>query len=450
MPRIKRSLGEAQVKAQRSYVVRRLLVPAQRFIQTETVGGVFLFGAAAIALLWANSRWGGSYTAFFRTPLQFHLGFFSLSRDVQHWVNDGLMTIFFFVVGLEIKRELVEGALSQWRQAALPTFAAIGGMIVPVLIYLWLNLGESGARGWGIPMATDIAFALGALALVGAGIPPVLRILLLSLAIADDIGAILVIALAYTDALSWTPIAIALAIYAVIVAYVRFGIRRVRLYGLLGFFFWLAVLQSGVHATIAGVILGLTAPHQPDYDLRRFADELSRLASSLRNRFEQGREEEAEELLGQIEELTVATEPLLDRFLRRIHPWSTFVVLPIFALANSGVVFSGGVLAGAMGSEVSRGVLLGLWLGKPLGVFGFAWVAVKLGIARLPDGVRWSHILGLGMLAGIGFTVSLFISDIAFDVETTTAHAKIGIIAASLLAGVAGILYLRLVGRRPI
>ncbi len=439
-----RSLGKMSARSERSYVARRLLLPAQRFVHTAATSGIVLLASALVALLWANSPWSRSYFDLWDTPFTLQLGGFSLSKELQHWVNDGLMGIFFFVVGLEIKRELVSGELSDRRRAMLPAAAALGGMVIPALFYAGMNAGGPGAMGWGIPMATDIAFALGVLALVGDRVSRELRIFLLALAIVDDLGAILVIAVFYTKDSSGLALAAAGALLLVVLAMQRLGVISVYLYILVGVALWLAVLKSGVHATLAGVLLGAVTPAQPYLTRRSFAGSADSLLSRFRSALQADDYDTADAALGELEDVIEATESPLDRLLRVVHPWSSFLILPVFALANSGVEISSDLAKSAASSAVTIGVVLGLVLGKPIGVVLFVWLAVRLGVADLLKGVTWAQLAGVGALSGIGFTVSIFISSLSFEGTPMLAEAKLGVLAASLMAGGAGFLMLRL------
>jgi len=442
-----RSYGSAKALARASFVTRRLVLPTQGFFHTEGPGGVLLLGAAIAALIVANTPWAGALERVFRFHLAVEFGPYALRGDVRELINDGLMTVFFYIAGLEIKREVLDGELSSVRRAALPVVAALGGMAVPALLYAACNAGGPGSGGWGIPMATDIAFSLGVLILLGDRIAPPVRVFLLALAIADDIGAILIIALFYSGGVSWPALGAAAGVLGGIALMVRGGVRWGNAYLLASLAFWAAMLASGVHATLAGVILGLATPARPWFSLYAFA----RPAGKLIRRFDRalglGDFDRAEALMGQMEELSRGTESRLDRRLRQVHPWSSFVVLPLFALANSGVALTAGSLGHAAGSEITRGIVLGLVLGKPLGILGFARLAVALGLAESPRGATWSQILGVGMVAGIGFTVSLFVAALAFTDPAQVADAKIGVLLASGLAGAIGFAFLRL--RRP-
>jgi NhaA family Na+:H+ antiporter len=363
---------------------------------------------------------------------------------LHHWINDGLMVLFFFVVGLEIKRELVLGELASFRKAALPAALALGGMIVPAAIYAVINAAPGGvSRGWGVPMATDIAFAVGVLALLGSRVPNSIRVLLLAFAIVDDIGAIMVIALFYTEQISVMALILAVAMVGVVVIMQRIGVLDIFPYILVGGVFWALLLSSGVHATIAGVVLGLMTPSVPWLDMRRYSEELDRLQAQYNEAMRVKNEDEASFILGKIEHLTQMTESILDRLIRFIHPWTAFVVLPIFALANAGVVINAESLSAALSSPVLWGVALGLFVGKPVGITLLAWLGLKTGLMSLPENTNLRQIFGIGMLGAIGFTVALFITDLAFITPQDTDAAKLGILMATLAASAVGLLYLR-------
>lgn len=444
-----RSRGTLHAMARRSPFTRQIVLPAENFIHSESAGALFLLAAALLAVLWANSPWSASYFGLREAIITLEIGPFAITEDVLHWINDGLMTVFFFVVALEIKRELVHGELSAVKKAALPVAGAIGGMILPVGIFLAFNLGGRGAHGWGIPMATDIAFALGLLALLGDRIPFSVRIFLLAYAIVDDIGAILVIAIFYSGDLSLNAVVWAAAVLAVIMAARYAGVRNIAVYIMLGAIFWAAVFKSGIHATIAGVILGLLAPARAWIGGHETAAELEKNLPHLREALQRGQREHAEAILGEIDILSRHSEAPLERIERLVHPWTSFLVLPLFALANAGVALSSKVVSGSLTSPVTLGIAAGLLAGKFLGLSGFAWGAVRLGIAKLPDETTWRHILGTALLGGIGFTVSIFIADLALQDAQLAAEAKIGILIASLIAAAAGWLFLRFAVPRP-
>jgi NhaA family Na+:H+ antiporter len=424
----------------------------REFIHDEAFSGILLLLCALIALLWANSPWGATYDALWSTELTLGTVQYHLTETLRHWVNDGLMAVFFFVVGLEIKREVLVGELASPRQAALPAIAALGGVLVPAGIYLLLNRGTVGAQGWGIPMATDIAFALGVLALLGDRIPLGLKVFLTALAIVDDIAAVLVIAVFYTTQVTWVALGAAAVILVVLIAANRLGARRPVVYAVLGLALWLAVFESGVHATVAGVLLALTIPASTRIDPRAFLD---RSRATLVAFDRAGSDDETgasiltngerQEALAELEDVVEGAGAPLHRLEHVLHPWVAFAIMPLFALANAGVRIEGDLL-GALGNRVTLGVVLGLVLGKQLGVTLAAWLAVRSGVTDLPEGVGWRHIYGAGWLAGIGFTMSLFVADLAFadpgEAGLLTA-AKLGILVASLIAGVGGWLILR-------
>jgi NhaA family Na+:H+ antiporter len=437
-----RSRGATSILAKRSFLARQVLLPGQAVIHSRVVSGVVLFAAAVVALIAANSPWAETYAAFRDTEISIDLVFVSLSLNLKHWVNDGLMTVFFFVVGLEIKRELLHGELNAWDKAALPVFAALGGMVVPALIYLAFNWDGPGRQGWGIPMATDIAFALGVLALLGERITSQLRVFLLALATVDDIGAILVIAVFYTTSLSLQALGWAGGLLGAVLAMRWIGIRGVHYYVVVGAGFWLALQQTGVHPTIAGVLLGLVTPANPWFDYREFATQARELLSRFEKELHRCEEARADALLGHLEELARETESPLERLERLVQPWVSFIVLPLFALVNAGIELSAGTLASAAVSPIAQGCAAGLLLGKLGGIWTACWGAIRLGTGRLPSDVTLRHVAGAALIAGIGFTVALFITGLAFQGEEAQA-AKLGILAASILAGVLGWVVLR-------
>jgi NhaA family Na+:H+ antiporter len=414
----------------------------ERFVQNETSGSVLLFGATVAALVWANSPWSASYFALWKLPLS--LGRRPLlSMDLHHWIDDGLMVLFFLVVGLEIKREVVKGELASIRQAALPIMAALGGMILPALLYFTLNRSGLGARGWGISMATDIGFAMGVLALLGKRIPSSLRVFMLALAIVDDVGAILVIAFFYTPTISLPALAAAGGLLALLIV---LAMRRapISLYVVVGFFFWAAVLSSGVHATIAGVILGLVAPIKPKFRPEELAESGEPLLRNFQAQILSKDKSSAEATLNALDQLLRGTDSIAERLERTLHPWVCFLVLPLFALASAGVPLSSEQLQSAFSSPIALGVFLGLVVGKVVGITAFSFLAVKSRIAGMADGLTWTGITGVGILAGVGFTVALFVSGLSFGDESLVATAKVAVLAASLVAGGLGYLYLRL------
>ena len=429
-------------------LVRAVRAPIQSYIDTEEAGAFVLLAAALAALGWVNSPWADSYADFWHNRISFDIVIFALDEDLKHLVNDGLMAVFFFLVGLEIKRELLHGELSTFRKAFLPTAAAVGGMVVPALAYVAFNgTSGEGASGWGIPMATDIAFALGVLALLGRRIPAELRVFLLGLAVVDDLGAIAVIAIFYSDAISWTDLGMAVALFGVIAALVRFGLRSMGIYIILSVFMWQFLLESGIHATLAGVALAALVPTEPYIRRKEYPAAVETLLGDLRAATEEGDESRASAIIEEIERLSSGTEGPIERLEGLVHPWVSFLILPLFALANAGIVFTSDALSAAAGSSITLGVLVALPGGKALGVFGATWLAVRLGIGSLPPGVSWGQVIGVGLLAGIGFTVAIFVSNIAFDDGALVDQAKIGVFAASVVAGVVGYGLLRVSSR---
>ena len=433
-----------------SYLVRAVRAPIQSFIHTEEIGAIVLLAGAAAAIIWANSPWSSSYSDFWHTYVRFDIHVFAISENLEHLVNEGLMAVFFFVVGLEIKRELMHGELSSFRKAALPVVAAFGGMATPALIYLVFNASGDGAVGWGVPMATDIAFALGVLALLGRRVPAELRVFLLGLAVVDDLGAIAVIATFYTDTIHWANLGLGVALFLVIAGCIRVGIRSLGFYVILSVVMWQFFLESGIHATLAGVLLAAIVPSEPYLQRRDYAAAVDDLLHDFRLAMENGDEEKAQTIVEQIEELSKGTEGPMERLESIVHPWVAFVVLPLFALANAGIVVSSEALSEAVSSPITLGVAAGLLLGNPLGVLGLTWIAVRVGLGQLPSGVGWRHVLGAGFLAGIGFTVAIFVAGIAFDDPAVVDQAKMGIFGASIVAGVTGYLFLRFAGGRAV
>jgi Na+:H+ antiporter, NhaA family len=426
--------------------VEKIVRPFQDFAEKQSSGGILLIAATAAALVWANSPWGEGYAALWHTKLTVGVGDFSLSKDLTHWINDGLMAIFFLVIGLEIKREVLVGELSSLRNAALPVAAAVGGATVPALIYLALNAGGEGVAGWGIPMATDIAFALGVLALLGERVPLALKVFLTALAIVDDIVAVLVIALFYTSKISWGALGVAAVFFVALVVANLIGVDRTLIYALLGTGLWLSFLLSGVHATIAGVLLAMTIPASsfidPDEFLKRSRYVLDRFEHAGEKGTNVLRNEERQAALHALDRAARKLEPPLQELEHTLNPWVVFAIMPLFALANAGLPLGGKAL-GALADPVALGILLGLVLGKQIGVTLFSWLAVRSGLAELPEGIGWRHVYGVGWLAGIGFTMSLFISDLAFEDGALMDKAKLGILAASLISGVVGWTLLR-------
>jgi NhaA family Na+:H+ antiporter len=431
----------SHLKAPAQMPTIRLIRPFQEFAAKETSGGILLLLCTVVALVWANSPWAHAYTALWHTLIAVRVGGFTLSHDLHFWVNDGLMAVFFFVVGLEIKRELLVGELTQPRQAALPIAAAAGGVIVPALIFAALNAGGPGAAGWGIPMATDIAFVIGVMALLGDRVPLSLKVFLTALAIVDDIGAVLVIAIFYTAHINGAALGLAAICVAVLLVANRLGVRHPLPYAAIGAVLWVAVLQSGVHATIAGVVLALTIPSRTvlaPFDFvshgRAVLDHFERAANNESNVM---RDEELQSAVEAMEDSCEKVQPPLHRLEHGLHPWVTFLIMPMFALANAGVAFDSSFAAN-LSHPVMLGVMLGLLLGKPIGITAAAWLAVRSKLAWLPAGVGWAQIHGAGWLAGIGFTMSLFVAGLAFKSEGLLTISKIGVLMGSTVAGIVG------------
>jgi NhaA family Na+:H+ antiporter len=426
--------------------VERIVRPFQDFANKQSSGGLLLLAATVIALAWANSPWGESYAALWHTKLTVGVADFSITKDLTHWINDGLMAVFFLVVGLEIKREVLVGELSSARNAVLPVAAALGGAVVPALIYLLINAGTKGSAGWGIPMATDIAFALGVLALLGQRAPTTLKVFVTALAIVDDTVAVLVIALFYTSEISWGALGVGAAFLAALIVANVLGVGRTLVYAVLGSGLWLCFLLSGVHATIAGVLLALTIPATSFINPQAFLERSRYVLDRFEKAGEKGENvlanEERQAALHALNHATYKLEPPLHELEHTLHPWVVFAIMPLFALANAGVPL-GGDIVGALASPVTLGIVSGLVIGKQLGITLFAWLAVRSGVSELPEGIGWRHIYGAGWLAGIGFTMSLFISDLAFSEDSLVETAKLGILCASLIAGVVGWTILR-------
>lgn len=425
--------------------IEKLIRPFKEFTRAEASSGILLIICTVIALVWANSGFSESYLHLWHTKISVGLKDFSLNYSLHHWINDGLMAIFFFVVGLEIKRELLVGELSTPRQAILPVAAALGGMIVPALIYILFNLGGQGESGWGIPMATDIAFVIGLMALLGSRVPVNLKIFITALAIADDIGAVLVIAFFYTSNLSFTALLIAAGILIILIIANRLGVRNLLVYLVLGLALWLAFLLSGVHATVAGVILAFVIPAKSRYNTKEFLMNGKELLDEFDRQGEEGpnvlANEERQDIVQTLEDNCRKILTPLQRFEHSLHPWVSFFIMPVFALANAGVPLQKDFFD-SLFNEISLGIIGGLFIGKQIGIFLFSWLAVKLNIAGLPSKVNWKQIYGAGILAGIGFTMSLFITNLAFTSEELSNIAKVGILTASLISGVTGYLIL--------
>jgi NhaA family Na+:H+ antiporter len=430
-------VARTTTRARTATPARSLPGAVQRFIETEAAGGVVLMAAALIALVWANSPWQHSYETLWHNAVVVQIAGLRVAEDLRHFVNDGLMAVFFFVVALEIKRELVRGELSDPRVAALPVFAAIGGMIVPAGLYLAVTARSGAGHGWGIPMATDIAFALGVLALLSRRLPATLKLFLLTLAIVDDVGAIVVIAVFYGGRLDAAALLVAAAMLLSIGVLRRLRVDWTPIYLALAAGAWYGTYRSGVHATIAGVAIGLLTPAPPlaaADTVRRWALDLSDAPTA-----------------NEVRQMTVIARESVspaERLEAMLHPFTSFFVLPVFALANAGVAIHRDMLGSSDARAVAVGVAVGLVVGKVVGILAGSWTATRAGIAALPEGVGWRHIAGVGALGGIGFTVSLFIAGLAFDGPQLTDAAKLAVLAASTASAVIGAIVLRAAGAK--
>jgi len=431
----------------------RVLTPIEEFIHRQTTSGILLMMFAVVALFIANSSLADSYHHFFKQYLTIGLENFQLSKSLHHWINDGLMAIFFLVVGLELKRELLVGELANLKQALLPIIAAVGGMLVPALIYFAINPEGHTADGWGIPMATDIAFALGALALLGKRVPASLLTFMVALAIVDDLGAVIVIALFYTETLNMMALAMA-ALFTVVLIFLNLGgVRRLLPYLIIGAFLWVAMLKSGVHATLAGVILAFIIPMKPKYDPKRFLSMINSSVEKIKDAFHKNENiivndtlRSRVKALGSGVYLVQAPAQILES---KLHLPSAYLVIPIFALANAGVPIDWSNIQVTMFHPVVMGIGLGLVVGKLLGIAGFTWIAVKAGICDLPRGLSMNHIVGVAFMGGIGFTMSIFIAELGFAHHPEDLlMAKTGILFASLTAGIVGFVWLYMTAKQ--
>lgn len=427
------------------FPIDHLLKPVSRFIHQEFTGGIILFISVLIAIIWANSAWSASYHHLWEIGFSVRFGEYGLDKPLHIWINDGLMALFFFVIGLELKREFMAGELSTVKKSALPMVAALGGMLVPAAIYICLNFGLPSFNGWGIPMATDIAFALALLSLSGKHIPTSVKVFLSALAVADDLGAVLVIAIFYTSQIVFVPLLIGAFFLGVLWLGNVSGIRSTLFYLIIGLVIWGCFLMSGVHATIAGVLVAFMIPartkiNEEEYvfSMQKYTDQFRQAmpqAGSLTT-YEQHRTIEA------IKNISFDAETPLQKIEYSLHPWVAFLIMPLFALANAGMVI-GGDFFPALLNPVSMGVAAGLVAGKFTGVLLFTWLMVRLKLAALPENATWQHICGVAFLAGVGFTMSLFITELAFDDAAMIDQSKYGILLASVISGVTGILWLR-------
>ncbi len=411
--------------------------PFRRFTRIEASSGLLLLAAAGVALIWANSPYADAYEALWATPLTVGLGTLELEKPLLLWINDGLMALFFLVVGLELKRELLFGELRAVRRAVLPATAAVGGMLAPALVYFAVQGSGPYARAWGVPMATDIAFALGILALVGSRVPVGLKVFLTTLAIVDDLGAVLVIALFYTTELHLAALAVASVLFAGLLTVGALGTRSVAPFAVIGVLLWLAVLLSGVHATVAGALIAFAVP----LSARRTPVEVVAAGRRLLAEIDLGDVSAIRRELRDLEQSAGEARSPLEHMEEALHPWTAYAILPLFALANAGVVL--GDVGAALDHPVTLAVALGLMLGNPIGIVGCTWLAARSGVAELPDGVSWRHVLGMSSLAGVGFTMSIFIATLAFGPGPLLDNAKVGILLGSVVSGVLGYVILR-------
>ena len=424
-----------------------VLTPLEEFIHRQTTSGVLLMLCAIAALYIANSEWNVAYHHFLELKFTIGIDGFQLSKSLHHWINDGLMALFFFVIGLELKREILVGELAEVKQAMLPIIAAIGGMVMPVVFYISLNPEGHTLDGWGIPMATDIAFALGALALLGNRIPKSLLTFLVALAIVDDLGAVTVIALFYTDTINVFALVLACLVLLLLIALNLGGIRRPLPYLLLGVVLWIAMLLSGVHATLAGILLAFTIPMRPKYDPERFLstidDMLVKIKEAHKNEANIVKNHEMRSHVRALSDGVHMVQAPAQLMEYKMHLPSAYFIIPIFALANAGIPIDWSSIGTAIVHPVSMGISFGLVFGKLFGIAGFAWLAVKFGLTTLPRDLNFKHIIGVALMGGIGFTMSIFIAELGFAQHPQDLlMAKTGILLASLLAGVSGFLWL--------
>ena len=421
----------------------RILTPLEEFIHRQTTSGILLMVCAVVALIVANSPLHDSYEHLLHTQIGFGFGSSEFSLSIHHWINEALMALFFLVMGLELKRELLVGELSSLRQALLPIMAAIGGMVIPALFYLVFNMDGHGAKGWGIPMATDIAFAIGALSLLGARVPKTLVTFLIALAIVDDLGAVAVIALYYTESLNTQALLYATVFAFSLIACNMLGVRRSLPYAVLGAMLWTAMLASGIHATIAGIIVAFTIPIRPKFEPNHFIAKVEKLTLSMKKSLGENPDiihnNRFRSLVTSLGDGVTQVQAPAQRAEHKLHLPVAYIVIPIFALANAGIPIEFSAFGQYLGNPITQGVLAGLLLGKPVGILGFTWLAVKLGWAELPPELTMSHILGVGLLGGIGFTMSIFVADLGFvGLPEDLLMAKTGILLASVVAGLAG------------
>jgi len=430
-----------------------VLTPLDDFIHRQTTSGILLMLCAVVAIFIANSQWSETYHHLLAIPFTIGIPGFQLSKSLHHWINDGLMALFFFVIGLELKREILVGELANIKLALLPIIAAVGGMLVPVLIYVSINPEGPALNGWGVPMATDIAFAIGVLALLGNRIPKSLLTFLIALAIVDDLGAVLVIALFYTETINVYALAFAAVTMVLLIAFNLGGIRRASPYILGGLVLWVAMLQSGVHATLAGIFLAFTIPMRPKYNASRFLVQINEMVTQIKRAYQH------EENIVKNDELRSRVRALGDGVLlvqapaqimeRKMHIPSAYIIIPVFSLANAGIPIDWASIGSVITHPVSVGITAGLVFGKLIGIAGFSWIAVKLGITSLPAGLNFKHIIGVSLMGGIGFTMSIFIAELGFAQSAENLlMAKTGILLASVLAGGSGFIWLFLTAKK--
>ncbi|WP_455204064.1 Na+/H+ antiporter NhaA [Kaarinaea lacus] len=435
-------------------VFDKIVTPFEEFIHRQTTSGLILLGCTIVALFVANSLLYDEYEHFLHSHFVIGVGEWKLDKSLHHWINDGLMVVFFFVVGLEIKREILVGELADAKHAVLPIVAAVGGMVVPALFYTAVNAGTDGVGGWGIPMATDIAFAVGIMVLLGSRVSKPLITFLVALAIVDDLGAVAVIALFYTESIAIGPLILAIVFLGVLIAFNLFGIRKPLPYFIVGAMLWLAMLKSGIHATIAGILTAWTIPARPKFEPVLFSNQVRALMGKFDKAHRPGESimnnQEQRAVLQTLENVTHMVQTPLQRLEHGFHLPVALLVIPIFALANAGIPVEMSKLDDLFQHPVALGVILGLVLGKSIGIFGFSWLAIKLGFGQLPKGTQMKQLIGVGFLGGIGFTMSIFIADLAFiNNAEYLLLAKTGILFASLLAGIIGLSWLFFLSPKP-
>ena len=462
-----RRYGSIKVRAERSSVMSRALFKFHDLITVRETEGWPMLLAAVAALLWANSPWSDSYHAAIETAMSLDLHVVAFEDHLQGWIDDAFLPLFFFLIGLEIKHEVVRGELSGLKRAAMPVIIGFTGVMLPIAIYVLFNTGTPYARGWGVPVATDVAFSLAVLSLLGNRVPPELKILLVAFAAVDDIVGVLIIAFFYSEHIVIMALVVALAILIIMWVLANAQVANPVLYAFLGLALWGAMFKSGVHTTIAGVMAGLVVPAKPVLSRAEFRPAAERLVDQFQEvrkrlgrivskrdkspedvELEEELKNEQDGILGEVEELARSTESPVERLIRGLNPWLSYVVLPLFALVNAGITFGNFHPSQVFTSTAALGVFWGLLLGKPLGIVGGTWFAMRLGIARLPGEVRFTHVIGMGLVAGMGFTVSLFISSLAFTTEPVHDLSRLAVLAASLVSGIAGWCFLSLVSNK--